>query len=233
VLGNLAESRLFLTVGNYGFSWLLRPGVMIILLLTVVGASYPFLRAQWQKRKNPGIGSDKPLKSEPAGQTCKFRFRWKMVFSLALVLIMACALWESRKFAFTSGLFPWLIGGPVLLFAIIQLILDIRGGADAGPEPPSSADEPAMTSREFNLRTAKTIFWILGYLLPIWLLGFKIGAPLCTFVHLKWGENEGWIPALVFTCVTWAFIYLVMELMLHVPFPTGELLEWLMPAPTS
>jgi putative tricarboxylic transport membrane protein len=233
VLGNLAESRLFLTVGNYGFSWLLRPGVMIILLLTVAGASYPFLRKRWEKRKNPGLVSDRPRKSEPVGQTCKFRFSWKMVFSLALVAVMACALWESRKFAFTSGLFPWLIGTPVFLLAIIQLILDIRGGADAGHEPPSPAGESGMERREFNKRTAETIFWIVGYLLPIWLLGFKIGAPLCTFVHLKWGEKEGWMPVLVFTFVTWAFIYLIMELLLHVPFPAGELLDWLTPTPIS
>jgi putative tricarboxylic transport membrane protein len=229
VLGNLAESRLFLTVGNYGFSWLQRPGVMIILFLTVAGALYPFLRSQWQKRKHTGLAADRCREAAPVR---KFRFSWAMAFSFVLVAVMSCALWESRTFAFASGLFPWLIGIPVLLLAIAQFVLDSRGGTDIR-NLASAASESGVSIREFNLRTAKTIFWIIGYLLPVWLLGFKIGAPLCTFVHLKWGEKENWMPALVFACVTWAFIYFIMELLLHVPFPMGELIAWLTPAPTS
>ncbi len=51
VLGNLAESRLFLSVNNYGLAWLLRPAVLVIMALTLAGASYPFLRERWQERK--------------------------------------------------------------------------------------------------------------------------------------------------------------------------------------
>jgi hypothetical protein len=139
-----------------------------------------------------------------------------MAFSFSIVAVMACALWESRKFAFTSGLFPWLIGYPVLLLAITQFIQDSREGSgmDARRKLSSAVSESGVTRRDFNLRTAKTIFWIIGFLLPVWLLGFKIGAPLCTIAHLKWGEKESWTLALVFACVTWAFIYFILELLL-------------------
>ena len=41
VLGNLAENRLFLAVNNYGASWLLRPAVLVIMALTLLGACIP------------------------------------------------------------------------------------------------------------------------------------------------------------------------------------------------
>src|SRR3990170_4109531 len=44
VLGPLAESRLFLSTDNYGLAWLLRPGVLLLILLTLAGAFYPILK---------------------------------------------------------------------------------------------------------------------------------------------------------------------------------------------
>ena len=51
VLGNLAETRLFLSVNSYGLAWLLRPAVLVILTLTLVGAFYPFLRKRWHGKR--------------------------------------------------------------------------------------------------------------------------------------------------------------------------------------
>jgi len=234
VLGNLAESRLFLTVGNYGLSWLQRPGVLTILVLTLVGAFYPFLRRRWRARKAAGPLAAASTGGEPPAGAVKFRCNWAMAFSMAVTVLMAWALWESRHFDFRSGLFPWLIGFPVLLLAIAQLILDGWRGravpqAFAGEE---GGEDAGLSQREFNLRTAKTLGWICGFLLPVWLLGFKIGAPLCAFVHLKWGEKESWSLSLALAFVTWAFIYFVLDRLLHVPFPAGDLLEWLVPSLT-
>ena len=45
------ENRLFLSVSNYGYSWLLRPGVLFLLALTLIGVLYPVIQAARQKRK--------------------------------------------------------------------------------------------------------------------------------------------------------------------------------------
>jgi TctA family transporter len=46
VLGALMENRFFLSVDNYGLSWLLRPGVIILFVLTIAAVFYPLLRAK-------------------------------------------------------------------------------------------------------------------------------------------------------------------------------------------
>ena len=51
VLGPLAENRLFLSTDNYGLAWLLRPGVLILIVLTLVGAFYPLLKSRRQRRR--------------------------------------------------------------------------------------------------------------------------------------------------------------------------------------
>jgi hypothetical protein len=162
-----------------------------------------------------------------------------MAFSLTVVVLMACALWESRNFDLKSGLFPWLIGIPVLALALVQLLLDGWRKKVVRPAPPAEgtgdaegqgeAEGEALSSREFNLRTARTLAWICGFIVPVWLLGFKIGAPLCAFVHLKWGEKEGWMISGLLALATWAFIFFLLDGLLHVPFPPGELLALLWP----
>jgi hypothetical protein len=47
------------------------------------------------------------------------------------------------------------------------------------------------------------------------------------FAYLKLQGKEGWIFTTVFTAWVWAFFYGLFDLLLHLPFPPGVLLEWL------
>ena len=60
VLGNLAETRLFLAVQSYGASWLLRPAVIVIMAITVFGALYPVLRRKRSRKSKDGAVSSSP-----------------------------------------------------------------------------------------------------------------------------------------------------------------------------
>ena len=228
VLGNLAETRLFLSVNSYGLAWLLRPAVLVILALTLVGAFYPFLR----KRRHEKRGGEEPpptLSTASSAEKRELQFTWGAAFSLALVLIFVAALWQSRKFSFTAGLFPWVLGFPVLGFAAVQFVLDLTGrGGGKKATHGTEADVEMKLSREVvNRRTAGVFGWIIGWFVVIWLLGFTLGTPLCTFLELKVGERESWPLTLFLTGAAWAFIYGVFGLLLHVPFPVGQLFLWL------
>jgi hypothetical protein len=64
----------------------------------------------------------------------------------------------------------------------------------------------------------------MGTFVAIWLLGFNIAGPLCTFVQLKFGGREKWFIVLIFSAISWLLIYGLFDRILHVPFPTGKLL---------
>jgi TctA family transporter len=51
LLGNLAETTLYSSVTRYGLSWIYRPKVLIILLITVAFALYPFAKKKLFHRK--------------------------------------------------------------------------------------------------------------------------------------------------------------------------------------
>ena len=89
-------------------------------------------------------------------------------------------------------------------------------------------EEEQEISRDVaNRRTAAMFGWIVAYFLAIWLFGFPIGGALCSFLQLKFGSKEKWSMTIILTAGLWAFIYLLFERALHVPFPDGLVFEWL------
>ena len=225
VLGPLAESRLFLSTDNYGAAWLYRPGVIILIVLTIFGALYPFLKARRRRRQ-----IEKPEPAPPgdvkAHGLAALRFNWEGAFTLFIILVFALALWQSRTFDFRTGLFPWAIGIPVFCLAIVQLIMDLsrRATQKDGGSSATGAELPAVV---VNRRTAGMFSWIVTYFIAIWLLGFSVGVPLCTFIQLKIFGREKWLLSLIYTASAWAFIYAIFDKILHVPFPEGQLFLWL------
>ncbi|MHB8089983.1 MAG: tripartite tricarboxylate transporter permease [Syntrophales bacterium] len=225
VLGNLAETRLFLAVQSYGSSWLMRPAVLVIMALTVLGVLYPLLQAKWQKKHEYQTALIAPDAPEP-GKRSGIRFGWAAAFSLSVVVIFVWALWQSRKFSFSAGFFPWLIGTAVLVFATLQFVLELLGRSARIDSNERDITEPGLPKDVVNRRTASVFAWTFGWLAGIWLFGFTFGAPLCTFIQLKLGEREKWLISVVLTATVWAFVYFIFVRFLHVPFPKGEVFIW-------
>ncbi len=149
-----------------------------------------------------------------------------MVFSLFIVITFICALWQSMGFNVRAGLFPWAIGFPVLALAIVQFVMDFLGKEGRRSEDSPGEAEIELPSDVVNRRTAGIFVWIVSYFVAIWLLGFSIAAPFCTFIQLKIGAKEKWLITLILSGAAWAFIFGVFDRLLHVPFPPGILFEW-------
>ena len=221
VLGGLAESRLFLSTSSYGYSFLYRPVVLLLMAVTLFGAFYPLLKSRLEKRKLRATeviagGLDSPVR--PRGPINK----WSAIFALCLVALLSFALWQSRSFPLRAGLFPWVIGVPLVALLLTQLVTDLSGRGDQ----PHAADEEGELPPEVVRRRTRNIFlWIIGYFLAIWQIGFPLGGALCSFLQLKFGSKERWAMTLALTAGVWAFTYFVFQQALHVPFPPGYLFE--------
>jgi Tripartite tricarboxylate transporter TctB family/Tripartite tricarboxylate transporter TctA family len=226
VLGNLAESRLFLSVNNYGLAWLLRPAVLVIMALTLAGAFYPLFKGIRERKEKKVDLADVAVPTVQKGTG--LHFSWETAFSFVLVLTFGAALWQSRTFTFTAGFFPWVIGIPVFALSVTQLVLDLMGRtARKGHEDEMEEAGTDLPKQVVNRRTAQVFIWTFAWFVSIWLFGFTMGAPLCTFIQLKIGEREGWLLTLLLTATAWAFIYFGFDLLLHVPFPQGQAFLWL------
>ncbi len=221
VLGPLMENRLFLSTDNYGAAWLWRPGVLILFALTLLGIFYPVMKKRWGKRTGveplaPRI--ERSLETE-SGTI------WAAVFTAAIVMVAALALWESRDFGARAGLFPWSFGIPLLVLAMIQWVLELKGRSGNTPSGEDHAS-PDLPVKEVQRRTATIFAWIFGFLAAIWLLGFSPAVPLVTALYLTIAGREKLPVSLLISFLSWAFFYGVFEHGLHIPFPQGWLIAW-------
>jgi len=154
--------------------------------------------------------------------------KWSALFALFIVGVLALALVQSRNFNIRAGLFPWAVGFPLLALALVQLFKEVSGKAGGRPLGRQVEEgEAEIPSNVVNRRTAGMFGWIVGYLLGMWLLGFPIGGALCSFIQLKFASREKWLITLILTAGLWAFVYLLFEQTLHVPFPDGYLFQLL------
>ena len=217
VLGPLAENRLFLSTDNYGAAWLLRPGVLLLLGLVVVGVLVSIVKG---RARRPS-----PTMTGRAGPSCRFRVDGRAVFSLAIVVLLLWALWRSLSFGLRAGLFPWAVIVPTLIMAIGQFVRELTGrgeGREHGPRGAVSAVSSGLARR----RTAEIAAWIVGMYVAIWLLGFPVATLLTTFLYLTLGAREPWPVSVALSLGGFIFVYGLFERALGVPFPPGSLLAW-------
>ena len=220
VLGPLAENRLFLATDNYGAGWLLRPGVLIVLVVIAIGLAVPIVRHRRSLSGAPAA----PAANARAVDGRGWRLDGATAFNLGLVILFAAALWESLRFDARAGLFPWTITTASLFLAIAHCARGLtapRHGENANDREPS-----ATPRRAVRRRTLEICGWILGMFAAIWLLGFSLATPLTTLLYLR-AARERWAVCIALSLAALAFVYGLFETALGVPFPPGRLFTWL------
>jgi putative tricarboxylic transport membrane protein len=217
VLGPLAENRLFLSTDNYGLSWTTRPGVMIIFAITLLGIFYPVFKGRRERLASNAAGSA-PLETPRRGG---IHFGPSALLTLIIATIIALALFQSRNFGYRAGLFPWVIGIPTLLLALVQLAKDVMSH-----KKERASEHGELSPEVVRKRTFLIIAWTVGCFLAIWLLGFSYAVPLFIFLYLKVEGREGWLMTITVTFFSWLFFYALFERILNVPFPDPLLLSF-------
>ncbi|HEU4342223.1 MAG TPA: tripartite tricarboxylate transporter TctB family protein, partial [Candidatus Binatia bacterium] len=182
---------------------------------------YPIISRKREAIKHQASETQAGATAQSA-ETQGLRFSKAALFTGVVVVLLAVALWQSRNFGHRAGLFPWVIGTPTLLLALLQLVKDLK----KKPKSVAVGEEGVRVSPDVaNRRTVVILSWTVGFFLAIWLLGFPIAVPLTMLAYLKLAGKEKWPMALIVTFCTWAFFYGLFERMLNVPFPEGLLVS--------
>jgi putative tricarboxylic transport membrane protein len=226
VLGPLAENRLFLSSDNYGAAWLGRPGVLLIFAVILIGVIYPIITKKREEREKSALVSEGQAKVEVA-KSGGLRFNRAALFTAFVAVVLALALLQSRSFGFRAGLFPWVIGIPTLLLALIQFVKDIIGREKpkaAAADWEITVDVAPEVARQ---RTISILLWTVGFFLAIWLLGFSNSVLVSMILYLKIAGKEKWPMTIAVSFFTWLFVYGLFERALSIPFPDGLLFTWI------
>lgn len=132
-----------------------------------------------------------------------------------------------------ARLYPWAIGIPMVVLALIQVFLDLKGvkakeSADGAPPTPMdfqfTKDIDAVTAKK---RAIIMFVWLFGFFGLIYLLGFSIAIPLMMFAYFKFQGGESWVLSIALTVIAWFFFYGLFVKLLTLPFPEGLIITWL------
>ncbi len=157
------------------------------------------------------------------------RISGRAVFSLVLAAVAAFAVVSALAWPLKAALFPLVMGIPLCLLALAQLVLDLRGaGRGAAGGPPMDLEPSAGVPPEIARRRTLAVFgWMAGFILLVLFVGFPAAVPLFVFAYLRFQSAAGWGLALVLTAAAWGFFYVLFERVLRFPFEAGLVQTWL------
>ncbi|MEE9145351.1 MAG: tripartite tricarboxylate transporter permease [Candidatus Binatia bacterium] len=237
VLGGIMENNFFIAYSIYGWSFLARPIVIFLILMTLSGLFYPSLKELWKKWKGGEVKKSaeetyRPSSEEDEGVVAGVT-PYHALFALLLVAVFGYVMREAF-FGFgdfdyeeRTALFPKVIGIPGLIMALLVFVQELRKCILQPAGQASQVSESGFEPAEVRRRTISIVGWILGFFAFIWLLGFSLASVVGTILYLKVGSKERWPISIILTLVAGFFFAGVFEYALYLPFPNGMLFEWL------
>lgn len=150
-----------------------------------------------------------------------------IILSLLLMATAAFAVWGAWSWPIKAALFPLVTAIPLFVLALIEVVWSVAGSkAPVSGEADAESTEEDLSPRETWIRTGIICAWIVGLFLLVVLLGFKFAVPLFVLTYLRFQGRESWWLSMTFAVATWGVFYGLFDLLLHVPFPEGWLIEW-------
>ena len=152
------------------------------------------------------------------------------IFSFCALVFFIIFVYLAQDWRLQARLYPYAIGIPMLILAIVQVILDLKGVK--AKESSSATPMDFQFTKDVDPTTAKkraiTMFaWLIAFFFLIWLVGFPIGIAVMMFTYLKFQGRESWKLSILLTVIAWLCFWGLFVRLLHLPFPDGLILTWL------
>jgi putative tricarboxylic transport membrane protein len=219
VLAGQAETYLYQAVQFYGWGFLTRTGVMIIIAITIVSV--------WLGSRSR-VGESGMVRAAPAGAAAVGDERVaprgpQAIFAALVVALAIYALIGAWQKSFLGGIFPLGVAAVVLVFGLLLLagILFGRPGNSAQYD-----QEYLKPFSELGIRGLwENIAWFAGLLVASALIGFVLGLVAFFVAFLRLRAQASWPRTLALTAAG-VGLMLLLGYFLVLDFPRGLLQEF-------
>jgi hypothetical protein len=202
VLAGSAETYLYQAVQFYGWAFLLRPGALIILAITVISVVI-------------GLRFEASVSTEGVAEETASRTRTaQLVFAGVVTAILAYAVYDASSLTFLGRVFPMSMAVVTGLAALWVLFRIARGGELAWQ------DEDATIATAGGFLTGREVYLVMiaAVVLGVWLLGFMAGIAIFFLAFLLIKAQAGLPRAALLTASALAFLFVLSWAMtLHLP----------------
>jgi TctA family transporter len=222
VLGDIVERYMFISVGRYGWEWLARPVVVILLGLALFGFLRPLLR---EIRAEGGIGALMTNLAPP-------RIDPQVGFYVTFLAVVSFLVFMASGWDFAANIAPLTAGWTALIMAGISL-LNYVFRRQAAPDQPGG--KPKRLSLDVEVDDAGTavalvtrratifLVWILGLYLAIYLIGMLPALFLFVFLYMRIDGTERWSLVFGVAGSITLFNYVLFNSLLRIPWPRAIL----------
>jgi putative tricarboxylic transport membrane protein len=232
VLGDTIERYLFISVERYGLSWMLRPVVMVLFAMAILGLMRPFM----QDIRALG-GTKKLLTSFRAP-----RFHPSQLFTMFMIMLIGSAVVVALKWDFSAKIVPLVVGTAALTAAAISLfnemcrkpdVAAIEGLVEQTQHEVGEKIHMDLTSDTGHLPVREIIIratWFFGYLIAFMGVMAVIGLipTVAVFVvfFMRFEARERWSLVIPYAAVLLFFIWFAFDYFMAVPWPPTLIGQW-------
>jgi hypothetical protein len=157
------------------------------------------------------------------------KIRPAAIFSFLALIFFIVFVYQAQGWRMQARLYPWAVGIPMVILALIQVIFDLKGvesKPDSGGAPVDFQMAQNVDPELAKKRAINMFSWIFGFFIMIWLLGFAIAIPMMMFGYLKIQSKEPWRLSIILTACGWFAFWGLFVWLLNLPFPQGLILDW-------
>jgi TctA family transporter len=225
VLGDSIERYMFISVERYGISWMWRPVVAVLLVMSIFGLLRPLIQ---DIRRQGGLVHMMSGFQAP-------KFHPSQVFTMAFIATIGMLVAIALPWHFSAKLVPLVVGSIALTVAILSLFNDMcrkpalaRGGgmADQAQREVSETIHMDLTSDTGHLplrtiieRALRFFGYLLAFMAVMAVIGLIPTVAIFVIVFMRLEGPERWPLVLSYSAVLTGAIFIVFHQLMSLPWP--------------
>ena len=250
VLGDILERYLFISIERYGMDWLIpkmgwasynffgmftyslpfdmRPAVVLLFLLAIFSLFKPVISQLRARNLGSIYGAPKLV--------------WADLFNVFVIVCLVYMVWEAQGWNFKAKIVPNIVGGIAIFFASFALVHNIfargnevsAGGMADGLKQDIAgeihmdlaSDTDHVPTKLLIWRTTVFFGWMVGFMISMAIIGLIPTVAVFTILFMRFEGPEPWRLVIPYAFFMTAFVYVMFDQMLTIPWPPTLLGEW-------
>ena len=212
VLAAQTETYLYQAIQFYEWEFLLRPGVIIIGAITLVSIYFG-------ARNRPSPEDEE----QDATASKAENLRPQLLFAGAVFAFFAYGLYDGFQHPFLGGVFTASVSA-VMLVLTAMVLYPLATGKRASASNYDHEYEGEHVGKDGVVSLGHYIWWLLGFLAGVAVVGFFIAMTVFFVVFLRVKAQTGWPKTALLTGCAMGFLLMLAHIMV-LDFPRGLLQE--------
>lgn len=150
-----------------------------------------------------------------------------LLLTVGLLAVFVVAFVTALGWSFNTGVFPLLLTGLGIALSVLHLVVLLVRRPAPDRHPHGEDDEIEAMDVEYAFEHAgramwaRTLGWVLGFFVLLYVAGIFVAAPVFTIAYLRFSAKASWVLSVVYAVVVGLVLYAAFVVFLDIPTPPG------------